>query len=217
MWTDVEVRQRRGPLNGAVSWTSFCARQRSVGQSSPGMRDGRHPNTFFAVSRTQLARARASSGPEPARPPPHASCLLLGRLVALSAACKHFQEEDFAYPVYKILGYKYRKLSADAIPSVNLPVRPHDVGRSCEGSAKRRLIQTLHSTSTSSETSLCGSTATRSNAPVVPDESPGEHLTNGEELATELEEFQREIGIQVDTTSCLSKREQLITIPKNSG
>ncbi|KAM7297997.1 uncharacterized protein ISCGN_023148 [Ixodes scapularis] len=42
---------------------------------------------------------------------------------------KHFDEQDFVYPVYKSLGYKYRKLSPEAIPSLNLRVRPHDTRR----------------------------------------------------------------------------------------
>nr|XP_054921717.1 uncharacterized protein LOC126521601 [Dermacentor andersoni] len=74
---------------------------------------------------------------------------------------KHFREEDFVYPAYKTLGkdisgvlfaslhvvnvpvtllpgYKYRKLSPEAVPSVNMPVRPHDARRPLVRAAIRR-------------------------------------------------------------------------------
>ncbi|KAK8787416.1 hypothetical protein V5799_022808 [Amblyomma americanum] len=66
--------------------------------------------------------------------------LKMGKQPSASAVVcsKHFKKEDFVYPVYKTQGYKYRKLVPEAIPSVNLPVRPSDARRSHLGLTRQR-------------------------------------------------------------------------------
>ncbi|CAN8003064.1 unnamed protein product [Ixodes hexagonus] len=76
------------------------------------------------------------------------------------------------------------------------------------------LIRTLHAPSPTPETSVEASAAASANAFPVPTGELGEHVTNFEELAAELEKFQRDIGVQVDTASEPFKRDQLITISK---
>uniref|UniRef100_A0A147BIC1 Putative tick transposon n=1 Tax=Ixodes ricinus TaxID=34613 RepID=A0A147BIC1_IXORI len=76
------------------------------------------------------------------------------------------------------------------------------------------LIRTLPASSPTPEALVVGSAAESASAFSVPSGSPGKHIPNVEELTAELEKFQRNIGVQVDTMSDPFKREQLITISK---
>ncbi|CAN7975733.1 unnamed protein product [Ixodes persulcatus] len=76
------------------------------------------------------------------------------------------------------------------------------------------LIRTLPAPPPTPEALVVGSAAESASAFSVPSGSPGKHIPNVEELTAELEKFQRNIGVQVDTMSDPFKREQLITISK---
>ncbi|KAH6932984.1 hypothetical protein HPB50_011240 [Hyalomma asiaticum] len=125
-------------------------------------------------------------------------------------------------------GYKYRKVSPEAVPSVNLPVRPHDAKKQLMLAAKRlrerrvpvrsyQLPQTNIPTDadiSSNETLEHDAEGEPMECNAVPDESSGDFIQNTEEIAAEAQELSKEIGIQVDTTSIPFSRGQLVTIAK---
>lgn len=99
---------------------TYCSVPKCTSRNAPGVSFHRYPKTPW-LRKAWVFKLRTGKTPS-----------------TTAVVCsKHFQEQDFVYPVYKSLGYKYRRLTAEAIPSMNLPARPQGARRSSEGSAKR--------------------------------------------------------------------------------
>ncbi|KAM7294443.1 zinc finger protein 260 isoform X1 [Ixodes scapularis] len=99
---------------------TYCSVPKCTSRNAPGVSFHRYPKTPW-LRKAWVFKLRTGKTPS-----------------TTAVVCsKHFQEQDFVYPVYKSLGYKYRRLTAEAIPSMNLPARPQAARRSSEGSAKR--------------------------------------------------------------------------------
>ncbi|KAH6931867.1 hypothetical protein HPB50_001198 [Hyalomma asiaticum] len=129
--------------------------------------------------------------------------------------CNAVPDESSGDFIQNTEGYKYRKVSPEAVPSVNLPVRPHDAKKQRMLAAKRlrekrvpvrsyQLPQTNIPTDadiSSNETLEHDAEGEPMECNAVPDESSGDFIQNTEEIAAEAQELSEDIGIQVDTSS----------------